>query len=273
MAHGTKESQLSIRGKLAIVMPAYNAGLTIERVFARIPRDVHRRVLHYIVVNDGSTDTTAEALARLRGSYANLIVLDHGINRGYGAAEKTLLRYAAGTEAEIIILLHADGQYAPEELPRLIQPFETEKADIVQGSRMMEGRAALGGGMPLYKYIANRALSAIENVAFSMHMAEYHSGYMLYSRQALRTIPFEKLSENFCFDHEMLIMANIKGLKIVQSAIPTHYGDEVSHLKPIRYGLNVLSLVWAYKRGYYHSLVDGSSASTESNSQFSRSQR
>jgi glycosyltransferase involved in cell wall biosynthesis len=271
--NNSTEPSPPIRKRLAIIIPAYNAGLTIEDVFARIPEDVHRRVLNYIVVNDGSTDSTAEALARLRKSYANLIVLDHGVNKGYGAAEKTLLRYAASTEAEISILLHADGQYAPEEIPRLIHPFETEQAHIVQGSRMMDGRAALRGGMPLYKYIANRTLSAIENIAFGMHMAEYHSGYMLYSRQALRVIPFERLAENFCFDHEMLIMAKIKGLKIVERAIPTHYGDEVSHLRPIRYGLNVLSLVWAYKRGYYHSLDDGSLVSGESRSQFSGSQR
>lgn len=254
MACSTRQTHLSISKKLVIVMPAYNAGTTIERVFARIPRDVHPHVLHYIVVNDGSTDDTATALERLQQSYPNLVVLDHGVNRGYGAAQKTLLRYAANTEAEIIVLLHADGQYAPEEIPRLIQPFETENADIVQGSRMMEGRAALRGGMPFYKYVANRTLTAIENLAFGMRMAEYHSGYMFYSRQALRAIPFEKLWENFCFDHDMLIMANIKGLKIVQRPIPTHYGDEISHLKPIRYGFNVLSLVWAYKRGYYHAL-------------------
>jgi glycosyltransferase involved in cell wall biosynthesis len=183
-----------------------------------------------------------------------LVVLDHKVNRGYGVAEKTLLRYAANTEAEIIVLLHADGQYAPEEIPRLVEPFDKEQADIVQGSRMMNGRAALRGGMPLYKYVANRFLTAIENLAFGLHMAEYHSGYMLYSQRALHAIPFEKLSDNFCFDQEMLVMAQVKRLKIVQRPIPTHYGDEISHLKPVRYGLNVLSLVWSYKRGYYHAL-------------------
>jgi len=235
-------------------MPAYNAEKTIERVFARIPPAVQHQVVHYIVVNDGSTDDTAAALGRLQQHFPRLVVLDHGVNRGYGVAEKTLLRYAAGTEAEVIVLLHADGQYTPEEIPRLVEPFDTEQADIVQGSRMMEGRAALRGGMPLYKYVANRALTAIENLAFGLRMAEYHSGYMLYSQRALRTIPFEKLSDNFCFDQEMLIMAKVKGLKIVQRPIPTHYGDEVSHLKPVRYGLHVLALVWAYQRGHYHAL-------------------
>ena len=244
----------SLGKKLAIVMPAYNAGKTIEEVFARIPPAVHPHIVNYVVVNDGSTDDTADALARLQQRYANLIVLDHRVNKGYGAAEKTLLQYAVGTAAEVVILLHSDGQYAPEEIPQLLEPFETEHADLVQGSRMMQGAAALRGGMPLYKYVANRGLTAIENRAFGLQMAEYHSGYMLYSQQALRAIPFEKLGDTFCFDQEMLIMAKVKGLKIVQRSIPTHYGDEISHLKPVQYGMNVLSLVWKYIRGHYHSL-------------------
>jgi glycosyltransferase involved in cell wall biosynthesis len=255
MAKRQENSQPAIKKRLAIVMPAYNAGKTIERVFERIPPIVHPSVLHYIVVNDGSTDDTAEALARLQGRSVNLVVLDHKSNKGYGEAEKTLLKYAVSTDAEVAVLLHSDGQYAPEEIPRLIEPFEREDADIVQGSRLMgDRRRALRGGMPFYKYVANRFLTALENRAFDMRMAEYHSGYMLYSKRALKSIPFEKLGANFCFDQEMLIMARIKGLKIIQLPIPTHYGDEVSHLKPIRYGLNVLSLVWAYRRGYYHGL-------------------
>ena len=242
--------------RLAIVMPAYNAGKTIERVFERIPPAVRARVVQYVVVNDGSTDNTADILTRLQSQWPELVVLQHEVNKGYGAAEKTLLRYAAETEAELIVLLHADGQYAPEEIPRLVEAFRTQHADIVQGSRMMQGQAALRGGMPLYKYVANRCLTAIENVAFGLQMAEYHSGYVVYAQRVLRDIPFEKLGDTFCFDQEMLIMAKIKGLKIVQVPIPTHYGDEISHLKPIRYGLNVLELVWAYKRGYYHALYE-----------------
>jgi glycosyltransferase involved in cell wall biosynthesis len=250
-----KHSKAPIKKRLAIIMPAYNAGKTIEHVFERIPASIHPRVLHYIVVNDGSTDDTADALRRLQGRFPMLVVLDHKENQGYGMAEKTLLNYAVATDAEVAILLHSDGQYAPEEIPRLLEPFERQDADIVQGSRLMgDKRRALRGGMPLYKYLANRFLTALENRAFDMHMAEYHSGYMLYSKRALQSIPFEKLGGNFCFDQEMLIMARIKGLKIIQLPIPTHYGDEVSHLKPVRYGINVLSLIWAYKRGYYHAL-------------------
>jgi glycosyltransferase involved in cell wall biosynthesis len=255
MLNGQSSTQPINSRKLVIIMPAYNAGKTIERVFDRIPPQLHPQITQYVVVNDGSTDDTAAVLARLKQRFPSLVVLDHGANKGYGVAEKTLLKYALGTDAGIAVLLHSDGQYAPEEIPRLIEPFETKDADIVQGSRMMgDGRRALQGGMPVYKYVANRILTAIENRAFGLDMAEYHSGYMLYSKRALETIPFDKLGENFCFDQEMLIMAKVKGLKIVQLPIPTHYGNEISHLKPVRYGFNVLSLVMAYKRGYYHAL-------------------
>ena len=247
--------QSSEKPKVVVVMPAYNAGRTIERVFERIPREVHSRVTDYVVVNDGSTDDTADAVARLQHRFPKLVVLDHKTNKGYGVAEKTLLKYALSTDADIAVLLHSDGQYAPEEIPRLIEPFEREDADIVQGSRMMgDRRRALQGGMPFYKYLANRLLTAVENRAFGLDMAEYHSGYMLYSKRALQSIPFNKLGDNFCFDQEMLVMAKVKGLKIVQLPIPTHYGDEISHLKPIRYGFNVLSLITAYKRGHYDRL-------------------
>ena len=195
------------------------------------------------------------ALARLQQHWPNFVVLQHEVNQGYGAAQKRLLHYAVGTEAEVVVLLHADGQYAPEEVLRLITPFVTEDADIVQGSRMMQGRAALGGSMPLYKYLANRGLTTIQNFTFGMHLAEFHSGFMLYSRRALKTIPFDGLVNHFCFDQEMLIMAKVQGLKIVQVPIPAHYGEEESHLRPIRYGLNVLGIVWAYTRGHYHRLA------------------
>lgn len=237
-----------------VVMPAYNAGITIERVFARIPEDVKKRIDCYVVVNDGSTDDTEEALKRLRGEYSNLVTLNHETNRGYGAAEKTLLNYAVEHGAEVTILLHSDGQYSPEKIPELLEPFDADEAEIVQGSRMVAA-GALQGGMPFYKFVSNKCLTAIENWAFGMQMAEYHSGYMVYSRKALLEIPFNQLSGSFDFDLEMIIMAKIKGFRILEIPIPTIYADEVSHLNPIKYGLDVLSIVLAYKRGKYHSLI------------------
>jgi len=236
-----------------VLMPAYNAGATVERVFERIPDAARRRIRLYVAVDDGSKDDTAEALARVAAKFPNLVTLHHEKNRGYGEAEKTLLRYALRQGAEAAILLHSDGQYSPEKIPEILEPFDRGAADLVQGSRMLGG-GALRGGMPLYKFAANKILTAIENWAFGMKMAEYHSGYMAYSRKAMETIPWEKLSNSFDFDLEMIVLARVKGLRIAEVAIPTIYAGEKSHLNPIRYGLDVLQVVRNYRRGKYQSM-------------------
>ena len=238
-----------------VLMPAYNAGATIEKVFARIPPEAQKRIRRYVVVNDGSTDQTEAALARLLTQFPTLVTLTHEINRGYGAAEKTLLSYALDQRADVGIVLHSDGQYAPESIPELLSSFDQDTADLVQGSRMLGG-GALKGGMPFYKFVANKALTAIENWEFGLKLAEYHSGYMLYSRKTMAAIPFRKLSDSFDFDLEMIVMARVKGLRIVETAIPTHYADEVSHLQPVQYGLRVLRVVRDYRRGKYANLED-----------------
>ncbi len=234
-----------------VLMPAYNAGETIERVFERIPPEASQRIRRYVVVNDGSQDNTAEVVSRLERRIPNLVALTHEKNRGYGEAEKTLLRYAVAEGADVGILLHSDGQYSPEKIIELLEPFDRDTADMVQGSRMLGG-GALKGGMPLYKFIANKALTALENLAFGMKLAEYHSGYMLYSRRAMQTIPWEQLSNSFDFDLEMIVLAHVKGLRIAEIAIPTIYAGEKSHVRSIQYGFDVLSVIRDYKRGKYH---------------------
>jgi glycosyltransferase involved in cell wall biosynthesis len=234
-----------------ILMPAYNAGATIERVFERIPDAVRSRIGRYAVVNDGSKDDTAAALTRLSERVPALTVLNHEQNRGYGEAEKTLLRYALQEGAGAGILLHSDGQYSPEKIPEILEHFDRDSADLIQGSRMLNG-GALHGGMPVYKFLANKLLTAIENYTFGMRMAEFHSGYMAYSRKAMETIPWEKLSNSFDFDLEMIVLAHIKGLRIAEVAIPTIYAGEKSHLNPIKYGFQVLSVVREYRDGKYH---------------------
>ena len=236
-----------------VLMPAYNAGKTVEGVFARIPEAARQRIRRYVAVNDGSKDDTLAALARVQRDFPNLLVLNHETNKGYGEAEKTLLRYASKEGADVGILLHSDGQYSPEKIPDLLKPFDEDTADMVQGSRMLDG-GALRGHMPFYKFVANKALTTIENWAFGMKLAEYHSGYMLYSRKAMELIPFEKLSNSFDFDLEMMVLAKVKGLRIAEIAIPTIYAGEKSHLNPIKYGIDVLSVVRDYKRGKYHAM-------------------
>jgi glycosyltransferase involved in cell wall biosynthesis len=181
------------------------------------------------------------------------VALTHEKNRGYGEAEKTLLRYAVQEGADVGIVLHSDGQYSPEKIIELLEPFDRGTADMVQGSRMLGG-GALQGGMPLYKFIANKALTAIENLAFGMKLGEYHSGYMLYSRKAMEMIPWEKLSNSFDFDLEMMVLARVKGLRIAEIAIPTIYAGEKSHVRPVKYGFDVLSVILDYKRGKYHAM-------------------
>lgn len=242
-------------GPVWIIIPAYNAQDTIEGVFARIPRGVRERVSRYVVVDDGSTDNTRRILTGLKKRLDTLTILMHEKNRGYGAAEKTLLAYALNHGCKVAVLLHADGQYSPEKIPELLDPFDREEADLVQGSRMAGG-GAIRGGMPLYKFIGNKVLSGIESVVFGMGLSEYHSGYLLYSRRLLERIPFERLSDDFHFDLEMMVVAHIAGFRIKQVAIPTIYADEISHLNPVKYGFQVLRVVMRYVRGYYHRLLE-----------------
>jgi glycosyltransferase involved in cell wall biosynthesis len=240
--------------RIVVGVPAYNAGATIERVFERIPPEIAHRISAYAVVDDGSTDDTLAALERLASRVPDLSILRHPENRGYGGAVKTLLAHARTSSAAITVILHADGQYSPERLPELLSPLTESRADLVQGSRMLGG-GALSGGMPFYKYAANRILTFIENLAFGMNLAEFHSGYMLYSDRALSAIPFARLSDSFDFDLEMLVCARILGLRIAEVPIPTIYAGEVSHLKPFAYGFDVLSVVRRFRRGEYHRLL------------------
>ena len=237
--------------RIFVVIPAYNAADTLEGVLRRVPPEAHDKIERILVVNDGSADATGAVARRLVAADPKVTVIDHGANRGYAQAQKTGFTAALEAGADIVALLHADGQYAPEMLPTLLRPLEEGRADVVQGSRMLEPRAALRGGMPLYKFVANRALSRLENWVYRMRLAEYHSGYMLYSARALQTVPFRRLSDTFHFDGEMLFMAHRKGLPIVEIPIPTHYGTEKSHLRPIRYGFDVLGIMFRYLTGKY----------------------
>ena len=235
--------------RIVVVMPAYNAGKTIEKVFKRIPRKVLDNIYRIIVVNDGSKDNTLQVVKNLKKKY-NLDLLDHVKNKGYGRAQKTGFRHALKLGADIAVLLHSDGQYAPEVMDKLLEPLEAGKADVVQGSRILGGKS-LQGGMPLYKYFGNRVLTFMENIAYGMNMAEYHSGYMLYSKKALQVIPFEKLSDKFHFDGEMLIVAKKKKLRIKEVPIPTRYASEKSYLNPVTYGFEVFKTILNFWRGKY----------------------
>jgi glycosyltransferase involved in cell wall biosynthesis len=237
-----------------MAMPAYQAGKTIEDVFRRIPSETARRLYRILVVDDGSRDDTAAAIGRLAGRWPCLVPLRHQTNRGYGAAIKTLLTAARCEEADAVIVVHADGQYAPERIPDLLAPLDDGAADLVQGSRLLGG-GARAGGMPLYKYVANRALTRIENAVFGLRLAEYHSGYLAYARSFLDAVAFEGFSDSFDFDLEMMAAARAGGYRIREVPIPTRYAGETSHLRSIPYGLRVLRVVIRYLRGHYRARV------------------
>jgi glycosyltransferase involved in cell wall biosynthesis len=239
--------------KLYIIMPAYKAEKTMARVFERIAPAMREKISGYLVVDDGSPDGTYAEMQRLASLYPGFAPLRHEVNRGYGGAEKTLLLAALERGADYVIMLHADGQYSPESMGEILACLE-QGADIVQGSRVLAG-GALKGGMPLYKYLANKSLTFFENLVFGMKMAEYHSGYMAYSRAMLTGAPFPALSDSFDFDLEMIVLAKIAGRTIREVAIPTIYADEVSHLNPIKYGMNVLGVMNQYRKGHYRRLL------------------
>ncbi len=241
---------------ICIIMPAYNAALTIEKVFERIPEATFKKVNSIIVVNDGSKDNTKEIILKLQKKYPKVVYLEHEKNKGYGAAQKTGFNEAIKRNADAALLLHSDGQYPPELMDQFLEPLLKNESDVVIGSRFLgtSFKSIRKGGMPIHKYIGNRVLTGIENVAYRMKMSEYHTGYTLYSKKALAEIPFNKLSDTFHFDGEMIMMSGIKKLRIKELSIPTRYAEEKSNLRPIKYGLDVLKIILKYLRGHYHRL-------------------
>jgi glycosyltransferase involved in cell wall biosynthesis len=218
----------------------------VERVAAVPLVDLER----IIVVNDGSSDDTGAVVAALPRLRCAVELVDRPGNGGYGAAMKDGLERARETDPEIVACVHADGQYSPEALPTLVAHMRTRSLDLLQGSRIASG-TALSGGMPMYKFLANAVLNRIENQTLGLRMTDYHSGYLLYGRRVLSRLPFRNLSNSFEFDLEVIAAARAHGFSVAEAPVPTHYGDEVSHLNPIVYGFSVLRVMWNYRRGRY----------------------
>lgn len=236
---------------LGILIPAYNAERTLPGVLARIPFHRLGPVLVH-VINDGSRDDTGRVAASLGD--ARVVTINLPSNRGYGGAVKRGLASLKAAGATVVACLHADGQYAPEELPAMLATMQARGLDLLQGSRIAGGHA-LAGGMPPYKFLAGKLLTALENQVIAAGLSDYHSGYLLYGTRALATIPFAALSNKFDFDLEVIACAQTAGLRVGEVPIPTHYGDEISYLDPIRYGLNVLGVMARFRAGHYHRLL------------------
>jgi glycosyltransferase involved in cell wall biosynthesis len=240
--------------KKAIIIPSYNAEKTLPSVIDRVPKEYWEDGIA-IIIHDCSPDRTGAVADELAAKHPGKVLVEHHpVNRGYGGGLKTGFTRGLKEGAQIFGIVHADGQYAPEKLLDLMDPILKGESQIVQGSRMVGG-GAREGGMPMHRFVANKVLTFIENFAFGTDLAEFHSGYMIYSEKLVRQVPYEKLQNNYCIDAEMMILAHILGYQIREIPIPTRYDDEISSLKPIPYGLNVLKMVGRYLSGHYKGLL------------------
>lgn len=237
-----------------IFIPAYNAAKTLPGVLERIPSELWDDCVACFVISKASRDNTLEVAESLKSKYPKLDWVGGDTNLGYGDSVRTGLTACLGVESETIVCLHGDGQYPPEELPSMLREMQSRELDILQGSRH-KLNTARDGGMPLYKVVGGKVLTWLENRVFDMSMTDYHSGYMIYSRKALDTLPIDHLSYYFDFDIEAIAAARAMGLKIDEVGIPTHYGDEESYLNPWVYGLRCLRVMGLFMIGKYHRLA------------------
>src|SRR5579863_4038873 len=211
---GIGEGKVLSNKRIAVVLPAYNASKTLRRTFEEIPHDV---VDDVILTDDASSDDTLE-VARSLGIWT----LRHDRNRGYGGNQKTCYAAALARGADIVVMLHPDYQYTPRLVPAMAAMIASEQFDAVLGSRIL-GRGALSGGMPLYKYVANRGLTFFQNIMLGQKLSEYHTGYRAWSRQVLETLPLQNCSEDFVFDNQMLAQARYFGFRVGEISCPTLY--------------------------------------------------
>jgi 2-polyprenyl-3-methyl-5-hydroxy-6-metoxy-1,4-benzoquinol methylase len=235
--------------KIGIIVVAYNAASTLAEVLDRVPKDFRPRITRVFVCDDASEDSTY--LVGL--GYKQLVrdlpltVIRHEDNLGYGGNQKAGYRLAIEHGLDIVVLLHGDGQYAPECLAEIVAPLERGECDAVMGSRMMVPGAARRGGMPLYKYVGNKLLTRFENRLLGTNLSEFHSGYRAYSVNALKSIPFERNSNGFNFDTQIIIQLTEAGKHIVEVPVPTYYGDEICYVNGLKYARDVSADVVRYR--------------------------
>lgn len=227
--------------RIGILVVAYNAATTLARVLDRIPRDFAHRIAEVLVSDDGSQDSTylvGMGYRQVRDDLP-LTVIKQPKNLGYGGNQKVGYEWAIEKKLDIVVLLHGDGQYAPELLPEMVAPLENGSCDAVFGSRMLEPGAARKGGMPLYKYLGNRVLTRFENALTGAELSEWHSGYRAYSVAALKEIPFVRNSNGFDFDTQIILQFLEAGKRISEIPIPTYYGDEVCYVNGLGYAKDI----------------------------------
>ena len=229
------ESEARERPRVIAIMPAYNAARTLEKTVRDIPRG---SVDHIILGDDASVDDTA-AIARRLG----LQVIPHSRNCGYGANQKTCYAAALERGADIVVMIHPDYQYDSRLTPHLIGFIKDGICDVMLGSRIRTRREALAGGMPLYKYLSNRALTFLGNIVLGQNLSEFHTGFRAFRRAVLESVPYQLNSDDFVFDQEILVQAIVQGYRIGEVPVPTRYDAESSSIgfrRSISYGLATL---------------------------------
>jgi len=227
--------------KLGILIVAYNAQDTLAKVLDRIPSDFATQIDSILVCDDASTDDTHNVgLKYQSSSKLPLTIVRHQINLGYGGNQKTGYQWALEKNLDLVVLLHGDGQYAPEFLPQIVEPIVSGRADVVFGSRMITQGGARQGGMPLYKFVGNKVLTTLQNRLARVSLTEWHSGYRAYSVAALRKVNFLKNSDYFDFDSQIILQMIGARQRIVEIEIPTFYGDEISRVNGVKYGIKIL---------------------------------
>jgi len=235
--------------RIVILVVAYNAVQKLGRTLDRIPEAVWKQVDEVFLSDDCSTDHTYDAAIGYKHTkqLKKLTIHRNEQNLGYGGNQKAGYDYAIRRGFDIVVLLHGDGQYAPELLGQLLEPLLNDEADMVFGSRMTIGTDPLAGGMPFYKYVGNRILTRLQNAIVGTNLSEFHSGYRLYSCAALSRIPFRLNSDLWHFDTEILIQFHEAQLRIVELPIPTYYGDEICYVNGLAYALNCMKAALRYK--------------------------
>jgi glycosyltransferase involved in cell wall biosynthesis len=235
------EEGLSRSGRTIAVMPAYNAATTLRRTVGDIPPGAVDQI---ILVDDCSRDNTVEVAREL-----GLTVIQHQQNRGYGGNQKTCYRHALDAGAEYVVMIHPDYQYDSRVIPLAVEILRLGVCDVVLGSRIRTRKEALAGGMPLYKYIANRGLTIVENMALGQNLGDFHSGFRAYRRAVLETIPYTRNSDDFVFDSQFLAQAVHFGFKLGDIPVPVRYFDEASSInfrRSVTYGLSTLNVLIKY---------------------------
>jgi 2-polyprenyl-3-methyl-5-hydroxy-6-metoxy-1,4-benzoquinol methylase len=235
--------------RIGVLVVAYNASTTLRSVLARIDPAFRERISAVLVSDDHSADDTYDVGLEVQREEAGLpiTVVRQPRNLGYGGNQKFGYRWAVEHGLDLVVMLHGDGQYAPELLADVVAPIERGEAEVVMGSRMMVPGAARAGGMPLYKYVGNRILTCFQNAVSGLHLSEWHSGYRAFSVPALARIPFEQNSDGFDFDTEVLLQLHDSGASVVEVPIPTYYGDEICYVDGLAYARAVVADVLRYR--------------------------